>query len=381
MINNKIIGFMLVGSRMVSFSSLRRQFNPFKVSPVKSKEMISRFSAIASSSRPVDFMAGLSALKAVSVLDISDAEKEAYAQAVYLRYIPQNKWSSTFDHSEITGIHRKIKDIETAIDKHIGKIPLDVDSPDNAREAAKILFEKFSDSKLIWLLLIADYYNRLPVILANDRRIISSSKVDQDTLIKRFMILAEVASSYGIELVKLVTFSELLVHLNPNRYQELMTGIASRFSLQKIDYQDLFNHLQNIRSSLELILSDFSEANLAGRVKPLFGHHRSLVAKGEPINSADDVLGFRIILPDESDCHQVYQAILEWVGIQELKILKNRDNITNPRSGVDGVKYKAIYLGIETSEGIPFEIQIQTAGDKEQSDKTHGTYNRQVKGI
>lgn len=173
-------------------------------------------------------------------------------------------------------------------------------------------------------------------------------KPEQKRIAEEVMeIYTPLASRLGVIKIKVQLEDLAFRILNPRRYQEI-----ANFLEETGEGRD-----SNVAKAIEQINSlaagKVSIVKIKGRPKQIYSIYRKVTQRGVSINQQYDLLGVRVIVPDEKNCYTLLGLLHEHFEPMEGRL---KDYIANPKPNL----YRSIHTAVKLPHGKIAEIQIRT---------------------
>jgi GTP pyrophosphokinase len=167
--------------------------------------------------------------------------------------------------------------------------------------------------------------------------------VAQETL----EVFAPLANRLGVWELKQELEDLAFLYLEPDAYQRISNGLDQR-------HTDRAHYIAQVVARLreELHRAGIS-AEISGRPKHVYGVWNKMCQKGHEISDVFDVLGFRILVNDVSDC---YAALGVVHGLWEPILDEFDDYIAKPKPN----GYQSLHSAVIGPEEVTIEVQIRT---------------------
>jgi GTP pyrophosphokinase len=137
------------------------------------------------------------------------------------------------------------------------------------------------------------------------------------------------------------------LYLEPETYQRISDGLDQR-------HTDRERYIAQVIARLR---EEFHRAGIgaeiSGRPKHVYGVWNKMRQKGLELSDVFDVLGFRIVVNDVSDCYAALGAVH---GFWEPVLDESDDYIAKPK----GNGYQSLHSAVTGPEGVMIEVQIRT---------------------
>ncbi len=211
---------------------------------------------------------------------------------------------------------------------------------DQAESFRKMIFAMSSDLRAL-LVKLADRLHLLRT--AGDRSPQVQRRMARETL----DIYAPIANRLGIQRLR-IPFEDLSFRvLHPELFARLRRGLAERAEHDQRFTDEVVEQLR------ELAAEHVQGVEVYGRVKHQYSIYRKMVAKRLDLDEVGDLVAFRVLVQDVSDCYAVLGAIHgRWEPIHE----RFKDYISRPKPN----GYQSLHTTVVDGDGARFEIQIRT---------------------
>ncbi len=160
-------------------------------------------------------------------------------------------------------------------------------------------------------------------------------------------IYAPLSYHLGMEKLRVQLEDGAFHILNPKKYQEISHYLETSREQREKDIQDIIKHIE------QLCQNRVSIIKIKGRSKHIYSIYKKIRDRAHKLNEQYDLLGIRILVPEEKDCYTTLGIIHENFEPIEGRL---KDYITNPKSNL----YRSIHTGVKTAAGKIIEIQIRT---------------------
>ncbi|HEX5688484.1 MAG TPA: HD domain-containing protein, partial [Roseiflexaceae bacterium] len=160
-------------------------------------------------------------------------------------------------------------------------------------------------------------------------------------------VFAPLANRLGVWELKQELEDLAFRYLEPDAYQRISDGLDRRHSDRERYIAQVVARLRQ-----ELQRAGIS-AEISGRPKHVYGVWNKMRQKGLDISGVFDVLGFRILVNDVSDC---YAALGVVHGLWEPILAEFDDYIAKPKAN----GYQSLHSAVIGPEGVTIEVQIRT---------------------
>ncbi len=160
-------------------------------------------------------------------------------------------------------------------------------------------------------------------------------------------VYAPLASRLGAERLRVELEDLAFQVLLPQKYRE----IANFFAESKEQREE------EIRKAIKLV-EEICQGNVTllkikGRPKHFYSIYKKMTRRGVNLRQQYDLLGLRILVPEEKDCYTVLGLLHEKFTPIEGRL---KDYIANPKPNL----YRSLHTGVQLSNGKILEVQIRT---------------------
>ncbi len=160
-------------------------------------------------------------------------------------------------------------------------------------------------------------------------------------------VFAPLANRLGVWELKQEFEDLAFQYLQPDTYQRISDGLDQR-------HTDRERYIAQVATRLREELHRVGiGAEISGRPKHVYGVWNKMHQKGLEISDVFDVLGFRIVVNDVSDC---YAALGVVHGLWEPILDEFDDYIVKPKPN----GYQSLHSAVIGPEGVTIEVQIRT---------------------
>jgi GTP pyrophosphokinase len=180
------------------------------------------------------------------------------------------------------------------------------------------------------------------------RRAANAAEQTRHTLAQEALeVFAPLANRLGVWELKQELEDLAFRYLEPDAYQRISDALDQR----RMDRQRYIAQVVG-RLREELQHAGIS-AEISGRPKHVYGVWNKMRQKGVEIGGVFDVLGFRILVNDVSDCYAALGAVH---GLWEPILNEFDDYIARPKAN----GYQSLHSAVIGPEGVTIEVQIRT---------------------
>ncbi|PIN73871.1 hypothetical protein COV20_02025 [Candidatus Woesearchaeota archaeon CG10_big_fil_rev_8_21_14_0_10_45_16] len=233
--------------------------------------------------------------------------------------------------SERVELLHGVEDISTVKSKNI---QLEADA------LRKILLTTLKDVRVILVKLAAkiDNLKTIAALPSKDQKRIAEEVLE---------IYAPLAYRLGLEKMRVALENLAFRIVNPRKYEEI-----SKF-LEESQEQRQKNIEQAMSIIKEKAAGSIPILAVKGRPKHVYSIYRKMKSRGVRLNKQYDLLGIRLIVPEEKDCYNLLGLLHEIFEPIEDRL---KDYISNPKHNF----YRSIHTGVKLPSGSILEIQIRT---------------------
>jgi len=243
--------------------------------------------------------------------------------------------------------------IEKSVGSEVGRLTQGALRIASLKDLRKTASEILQANRLRQLLLtIAEDPRAVLVSLAHQlcalRRADSAPDQIRHTLAQETLeVFAPLANRLGVWELKQELEDRAFRYLEPDAYQRISEGLDQR-------HMDRERYIAQVVARLreELRLAGIS-AEISGRPKHVYSVWNKMRQKGLELGGVFDVLGFRILVNDVSDC---YGALGVVHGLWEPILDEFDDYIAKPKAN----GYQSLHSAMIGPEGVNIEVQIRT---------------------
>jgi GTP pyrophosphokinase len=232
----------------------------------------------------------------------------------------------------------------------LGRIPWSGDITDDdkatresARQAESLrkMFLAMADDVRVVLIKLADRLHNMRTL--DHLKPASQQRIAQQTM----EIYAPLANRLGIWQIKSELEDLSFRYLDPQGYHSIERALERRGT-------DRDHYIERVEQQLAAALQQAGiEAEITGREKHIYSIWRKMQRKEASFEEIYDVLGVRVIVPENKDCYGALGIIHSiWRPIPG----EFDDYIATPKESM----YQSIHTAVLGPEGHPLEIQIRT---------------------
>jgi GTP diphosphokinase / guanosine-3',5'-bis(diphosphate) 3'-diphosphatase len=160
-------------------------------------------------------------------------------------------------------------------------------------------------------------------------------------------VYAPLAYRLGNEKFRVLLENHAFKILNPKKYAEIDNFLKANSEQREHDIADAIELISgHLKGNVNVL-------NIKGRPKHIYSIFRKMAKKGVSLDHQKDLLGIRIIVPEDKDCYSVLAILHEKFDPLEGRL---KDYIANPKHNL----YRSLHTGIRLSNGKIIEVQIRT---------------------
>lgn len=171
----------------------------------------------------------------------------------------------------------------------------------------------------------------------------------RDKALETMEIYAPIAHRLGMQRIKWELEDLSLKCLDPIGYNEIVSGLKA----QSAQHEEFLEH---IKETIDKKLAEAHiEHDISARVKHIYSIYRKMYAQHKTIDEIYDICAVRVIVDSVADCYNVLGYIHDLY-----KPIPGRfkDYISTPKPN----GYQSLHTTVIGRAGVPFEVQIRTAG-------------------
>ncbi len=185
--------------------------------------------------------------------------------------------------------------------------------------------------------------------LHNMRTLEYLSKDRQQALSKETLeVFAPIAHRLGMNTIQRELEDICLSYLEPEKYQEIKTLIASRIKNREENLIQLKKRIADM-----LYEKNIPVLEIESRYKSIYSVYKKMYEKGRSFDEIYDIMALRIITKTEINCYEILGFIHQ---LYKPVVGRFKDYIAMPKPNM----YQSLHTTIVTGEGLFFEIQIRT---------------------
>lgn len=160
-------------------------------------------------------------------------------------------------------------------------------------------------------------------------------------------IYSPLANRMGIYKIKVELDDLSLKYLKPDIYKQIVSGLQGRKALEKDYIDQVIAIIENILKQNNL------KGRVSGRRKHIYSIYNKMIRQNLTLEQVYDLIAFRVIVPNESDCYTVVGLIHStWKPLPG----RFKDYINVPKANM----YQSLHTTVIGPGGEHIEIQIRT---------------------
>lgn len=234
----------------------------------------------------------------------------------------------------------EVTDLVDGVTK-LTKLDYDVDKVEKQAENLRKMFLAMAKDIRVILIKLADRLHNMRTLMY------MTPEKQKETSRETMDIYAPIADRLGISKIKIELDDLALRYLQPEQYNELVTGVHERLE-----------HREEFMSSLIAEVAGYIEkagikATIDGRVKHYFSIYKKMTMQNKTLDQIYDVFAVRIIVDSVMDCYGALGIIHEKYTPVPGRF---KDYIAMPKQNM----YQSLHTTLIGPNGQPFEIQIRT---------------------
>lgn len=160
-------------------------------------------------------------------------------------------------------------------------------------------------------------------------------------------IYAPLAYRLGVDKLRTQLEDTAFKILHPKKYEEIFNFLQQTSEEQQKYLEQTIELIKQISKNRIQIIK------IKGRPKHIYSIYKKMIDRGVNLHKQYDLLGIRIIVPEEKDCYTMLGLLHENFEPIEGRL---KDYITSPKANL----YRSIHTGIKLPNGKIAEIQIRT---------------------
>lgn len=210
----------------------------------------------------------------------------------------------------------------------------------DAEALRKILLTTLKDVRIILI--------KLANKLDNLRTIHVLPPEEQERIAREVLeVYAPLASRLGAEKMRIQLEDAAFKTLNPRKYREIDNFLAESGEQRERDVEQALQLIEQAARQKVQILS------IKGRPKHIYSIYKKILARKVKLTDLHDLLGVRVLVPEEKDCYILLGILHEQFEPIEGRL---KDYIANPKPNL----YRGIHTGVKLPTGKILEVQIRT---------------------
>ena len=210
-----------------------------------------------------------------------------------------------------------------------------------AEDHKKIFLGMAKDIRVI-IIKLADRLHNMRTLeyLSKDRQLALSKETLE--------VFAPIAHRLGMNTIQRELEDICLSYLEPEKYQEIKTLIASRIKNREENLIQLKKRIADM-----LYEKNIPVLEIESRYKSIYSVYKKMYEKGRSFDEIYDIMALRIITKTEINCYEILGFIHQ---LYKPVVGRFKDYIAMPKPNM----YQSLHTTIVTGEGLFFEIQIRT---------------------
>ena len=210
-----------------------------------------------------------------------------------------------------------------------------------AEDHKKIFLGMAKDIRVI-IIKLADRLHNMRTLeyLSKDRQLALSKETLE--------VFAPIAHRLGMNTIQRELEDICLSYLEPKKYQEIKTLIASRIKNREENLIQLKKRIADM-----LYEKNIPVLEIESRYKSIYSVYKKMYEKGRSFDEIYDIMALRIITKTEINCYEILGFIHQ---LYKPVVGRFKDYIAMPKPNM----YQSLHTTIVTGEGLFFEIQIRT---------------------
>jgi GTP pyrophosphokinase len=222
----------------------------------------------------------------------------------------------------------------------LGKIKFSSNVEKQAENFRKMVLAMAQDIRVILIKLADRLHNMRTLQFMVEEKQVEIAKETRD-------IYAPIANRLGIQQMKVELEDLSLKYLNPEIYK----GISEQIEARKTELQTYIDEVRNLVS--EKLREHNLHGEISGRLKHYYSIHRKMEKQNITLDEVHDIIAFRIIVDDLSQCYAVLGLIHSlWRPIPG----RFKDYIAMPKAN----NYQSLHTTVVGPKGERVEFQIRT---------------------
>ncbi|PIR20186.1 MAG: GTP pyrophosphokinase [Deltaproteobacteria bacterium CG11_big_fil_rev_8_21_14_0_20_47_16] len=222
----------------------------------------------------------------------------------------------------------------------LGKIKFSSNVEKQAENFRKMVLAMAQDIRVILIKLADRLHNMRTLEFMTEEKQVEISKETQE-------IYAPIANRLGIQEMKVELEDLAFKYLNPEMYK----GIASQIEKRKAELQSYIDEVKDLVS--KKLQEHHLPGEVSGRLKHYYSIHRKMEHQNITLDEVHDIIAFRIIVDDLSQCYAILGLIHSlWRPIPG----RFKDYIAMPKAN----NYQSLHTTVVASKGERVEFQIRT---------------------
>lgn len=184
--------------------------------------------------------------------------------------------------------------------------------------------------------------------LDNLRTIAVLSEKEQKRIAEEVLkIYAPLAYRLGVDKLRTQLEDTAFKILHPQKYHEIFNFLEQTSDEQQKYLEQIIKLIEQLSKNKINILK------IKGRPKHIYSIYKKMIDRGVNLHEQYDLLGIRIIVPEEKDCYTMLGLLHENFEPMQGRL---KDYIATPKDNL----YRSIHTGVKLLNGKIAEIQIRT---------------------
>jgi GTP pyrophosphokinase len=210
----------------------------------------------------------------------------------------------------------------------------------DAEALRKILITTINDVRIIFVKLAnkLDNLNSVHIFPPQEQE-----KMAQEVL----EVYAPLAYRLGMEKLRMRLEDSAFKVINPEKYLEIVSLLEKSREYRENEVELLIEEIKEMSKGKLKLMS------IKGRPKHVYSIYRKMESKEKEFDNVYDLLGLRVIVPEEKDCYALLGMLHEAYEPVEGRL---KDYIANPKPNF----YRSLHTGIKLKNERVFEVQIRT---------------------
>ncbi len=222
----------------------------------------------------------------------------------------------------------------------LGKIKFTSNVEKQAENFRKMVLAMAQDIRVILIKLADRLHNMRTLEFMTEEKQVEIARETRD-------IYAPIANRLGIQRMKVELEDLAFKYLNPEMYK----GIAAQIESRKVELEAYINDVRQLVS--EKLRENNLHGEVSGRLKHYYSIHRKMEHQNITLDEVHDIIAFRIIVDDVSQCYAALGLIHSlWKPIPG----RFKDYIAMAKAN----NYQSLHTTVVATNGERVEFQIRT---------------------